>query len=162
MIAVAVKIAPLQKAGEFIRKVQDSPSKKIDAKHKRSVESLVRKQRRRIMSVQLHGVTVYNTTGSLAKLAEALWFGDAVQRYISSACLDIQKVYVIGRQILESDWTVFLTFANGWLLDMFRSIASGYATQLCRDVTTRACTVALNWALELTCWAHTSHSGHTL
>ena len=36
---------------------------------------------------------------------------DAVQRHTSGECLDIHKVYIIGRQILESDQTVFLTFA---------------------------------------------------
>ena len=41
---------------------------------------------------------------------------DAVERHISGECLDIHKVYIIGRQILESDRTVFLTFANGWML----------------------------------------------
>ena len=53
--------------------------------------------------------------------------------------------FIIGRQILESDLTLFLTFANGWmLLNMFRSINSGYVTQLCGDVTSKASTAALN------------------
>ena len=70
---------------------------------------------------------------------------DEEQRHSSGECLDIHKVYIIGRQILESDQTVFLTFANGWmLLNMFRSIASGYATPLCGDVTSKASTAALS------------------
>ena len=68
-----------------------------------------------------------------------------MQRHIRGECLDIHKVYIVGRQILESDRTVFLTFANGWmLLNMFRSIASGSATQLFRDVTSKTSTAALN------------------
>ena len=58
-----------------------------------------------------------------------------MERHISGECLDIHKVYIIGRQILESDLTVYLTFANGlMLLNMFRSIASG----ICFDLSLRA------------------------
>ena len=40
---------------------------------------------------------------------------------------------------------MFLTFANIFdLLNIFRSVASGYSTQLCGDVTSKASTVALN------------------
>ena len=60
-------------------------------------------------------------------------------------CLDLHKVYIIGRQILASDRTVFLTFANAFdLLNLFRSVASGYDTQLCGDVTPKASQATLN------------------
>ena len=53
--------------------------------------------------------------------------------------------FIIGRQILESGRNVFLTFADGWmLLNIIRYISSGYATQLCGDVTSKASTAALN------------------
>ena len=43
------------------------------------------------------------------------------------------------------DRTVFFTFANVFdLLNLFRSVASGYDTQLCGDVTSKASQAALN------------------
>ena len=52
---------------------------------------------------------------------------------------------LIGRQILASDRTVFLTFANAFdLLSLFRSVASGYDPQLCGDVTSKASQATLN------------------
>ena len=52
---------------------------------------------------------------------------------------------LIGRQILASDRTVFLTCANAFdLLNLFRSVASEYDTQLCGDVTSKASQAALN------------------
>ena len=60
-------------------------------------------------------------------------------------CLDLHKVYIIGRQILASDRTVFLTFANAFdLLNLFRSVASGYDTHLCGNVTSKASQATLN------------------
>ena len=45
----------------------------------------------------------------------------------------------------RADHTVFLTFANTFdLLNLFRSVASGYDTQLCCDVTSKALQAALN------------------
>ena len=83
MIATAVKIAPLQSAGELIRNVQNSPTKEIDAALRQSVVLLVRKDRREINTVLLEGVSLDNTVGSLAKLSDALWFGDAVRKHIA-------------------------------------------------------------------------------
>ena len=54
-------------------------------------------------------------------------------------------MYVVGRQFLASDRTVFLTFANTFdLLNFFRSVASGYDVQLQGDVTAKASQAALN------------------
>ena len=146
MIASAVKIAPLQTSGELIRDVQDSPTKKIDAKLKQSVSRLVRKERKRINKIILEGVPVDNTLGSLAALSDTLWFGKALEQHKAGNCIpDVHKVYVIGRQILASDRTVFLTFANPFdLLNLFRSVASGYDVQLQGDVTAKASQAALN------------------
>jgi hypothetical protein len=127
MIASAVKFAPLQTSGELIRNVQDSPTKKIDAKLKSCVTRFVRKQRTSINKIMLEGVPVDNTLGSLSALSDVLWFGKALERHKAGECIpDVHKVYVIGRQILASDRTVFFTFANPFgLLNMFRSVASG-------------------------------------
>ena len=119
LIATAVKITPLQSAGELIRNVQNSPTKEIDAALRQSVVRLVRKERREINTVLLEGAAVDNTVGSLAKLSDALWFCDAVRKHMAGECLDVFKVYIVGRQIMEEDRTVFLPFANVWnLLNM--------------------------------------------
>ena len=55
-------------------------------------------------------MTIDNTIGSLAALSETLWFGTALKAHVQGHCLDLHKVYIIGRQILASDRTVFLTF----------------------------------------------------
>ena len=145
LISSAVKLAPLQTSGELIRNVQDSPSKKIDAKLKASVTRLVRRERQNITKIQLDGVTVDNTLGSLSALSDSLWFGNALDQHKAGNCLDVHKVYIIGRQILAADRTVFFTFANVFdLLNLFRSVASGYDTQLCGDVTAKASQAALN------------------
>ena len=60
-------------------------------------------------------------------------------------CLDVFKVYIVGRQVMEEDRTVFLTFANVWnLLNIFGAVGSGYAVQLHGDVTFKASQAALN------------------
>ena len=141
LISSAVKLAPLQTSSELIHNVQDSPTKHIDAKLKGSVTRLVCKERKNITKIQLEGVTIDNTIGSLAALSETLWSGTAVKAHTRGQCLDLHKVFIIGCQILASDLTVFLTFANTFdLLNIFRSVASGYDTQLCgdRDVTSNA------------------------
>ena len=63
MIATAVKISPLQSAGELIRNVENSPTKEIDATLRQSVVHLVRKERREINTVLLEGVSADKTVG---------------------------------------------------------------------------------------------------
>ena len=106
LIASAVKLAPLQTSGELIRNVQDSPTKHIDAKLKGSITRLVRKERKKITKIQLEGVTIDNTIGSLAALSKSLWF----ERYW---CCPIKGRWLLANggiaitgnnQGLESTW----------------------------------------------------------
>ena len=78
LIASAVKLAPLQTSGELIYNLQESPTRHTDAKLKGSVTLLVRKEHKNITQIQLEGVTIDNTIGSLAALSETLWFGTAL------------------------------------------------------------------------------------
>ena len=55
--------------------------RQIDAALRQSVVRLVQKEWREINTVLLEGVSVDNTVGSLAKLSDALWFGDAVRKH---------------------------------------------------------------------------------
>ena len=118
LIATAVKLFPLQRSGELIRNNQDSPTKHIDAKLKASVTLLVRGERKNINKILLEDVTIHNTISSLAALSDAIWFGDSVKAHLKG---DVHKVYIIDRQILASERTVFLIFANTFdLLNVFR------------------------------------------
>ena len=83
MIASAVKVAHIQSPGKLIRNIRNSPTKEIDAALRKSVVRLVRKERRQINFMLLEGVAVDNTIGRLAKLADAIWFGDAVNKHIA-------------------------------------------------------------------------------
>ncbi len=106
---------------------------------------LVSKERKSLTAVALEGVEVNNTLGSLVKLAEVLWINTAFKKHKQGNCIDLFKPYVIGRQFLEADLTVFLSVATSWdLLSIFRSLAAGYLVQLQSDVTSKASTAALN------------------
>ena len=113
---------------------------KIEAKLKASVTRLARRERKNITKIQLDCVTVDNTLGSLSALSDSLWFGNALDQHKAGNCLDVHKVYIIGHQILAADRTVLITFANVFdLLNLFRSVASGYDTQLCCDGVSGGC-----------------------
>ena len=104
-ISKAVKYAPLQTGSELLRNVQDS-EEAIDYKMKRSVDRLVRKARSRIVNVSLEGIEIDNSVGSLSSLAEAVWIGDAIHKHKRDGpCLQLFKVYCIGKQSLGSDRT---------------------------------------------------------
>jgi len=144
-IAQAVRIAPTQTATALIRNIQDSPTKSSDPIMKKSVQRQVREQRGVINEVLFRGVTVTNKLSSLAALADAMWFGDALKQHQEGQCIDLFQVFVIGQQIMERDRTVMLTFANAWdLLNMWRAVASGYSVQLFGDVTHKASQAAFN------------------
>jgi hypothetical protein len=145
-IAHAVKIAPLQNASEYLRNVQDSPTKSIDHKYKNSVARLQRKQRKQIIAVTLDCVTVDNTLGSLAQLAEKLWICVAIHEHeVEGRCMDLFKTYVIGKQILDAEHTVFLTFANLFdTLNICRATGTGFGVQLQGDSTGKASNAVFN------------------
>ena len=79
-IASAVKVAPLQTATELIRNLQDSPTKELNPMMKKSVQRLVRRERKQINTVLLDNVEVDNTLGSISRLAEKMWMADAIEK----------------------------------------------------------------------------------
>jgi hypothetical protein len=92
------------------------------------------------VNVSLEGIEIDNTVGSLARLAEALWVGDAITKHKEGErCLELFKVYCIGKQTMSSDRTVFLTFTTVWnLLNFWRSVGTGFDVQLHGDVAATA------------------------
>jgi len=150
-IAEAVRIAPLQTATELMRNVQDSPTKSIDPRLKRSVERLVMKERRKIDSIVLEGVVITDQIGPLHSFTEKIWIGDARKAHHEGvesgnpACIPLHKVFCIGRAFNADECYTMLSFATPWtLLNFFRSIGSGYPVMLQGDVTGKASSLALN------------------
>ena len=66
----------------------------------------MRKQLEQIVNVLLDGVEIDSTLGSLSRLANAIWIVDAMEDHKQGVrCLDLFKVYCIGKQIMGSDRT---------------------------------------------------------
>ena len=61
--------------------VQDSPTKAIDAKLCKSVERAVRKERNRIITLELEGVKLDSSVKSMTELCEAMWMLNALDKH---------------------------------------------------------------------------------
>ena len=102
----AVKTAPMNTAAELIKNVQDSPTKQIDPKLKRSVTRLIRSERAKLLKVECDGVELTSDIGSLKRLADQIFLKSAVQQHIagvqSSApqCIDCFKTFCIGKAFI--------------------------------------------------------------
>jgi hypothetical protein len=145
-ITHAVKVAPLQNTLEILRKIEDCPTKSINHLNKNSITRLQQEQRRQIIAVTLDCVKVDNTVGSLAKLAEKIWIVEAIRDHqVEGQCVQRFKEYIIGKQIMDQDRTVFLKFANPFdVLNIWRAVWTGYDVQLQGDTTSKASSVAVN------------------
>ena len=125
--------------------LQDSPNKKIDPKLRKSVERAVRLERSKVVSYELEGVVLDSSVSSIVQLGEKLWIVDALRKHREGECIDLHKVFIIGRQAVARERYAMFTFSNVWnLLNMYRAIASGYSVTLQTDVTSKASTSAFN------------------
>ena len=126
--------------------IQDSPTKVIDPKQRKAVERAVRKERSKIVSLELDGVHLDSSVRSMQELSEKLWLLPALKAHDHEGlCIDLHKVYIIGRHTSVRDKFAFMCFSNVWnLLNMYRAIASGYSVTLQTDVTSKASTSAFN------------------
>ena len=66
-------------ASELIKNVQDSPTKQIDPKLKRSVTRLFRRKRAKLLKVECDGVELTSDVGFLKRLADTIFLKPAVQ-----------------------------------------------------------------------------------
>ena len=80
-----MKTAPINTASELIKNVQDSPTKQIDPKLKRSVTRLFRRKRAKLLKVECDGVELTSDVGSLKRLAYTIFLKPAVQQHIVRA-----------------------------------------------------------------------------
>ena len=139
-------MACAQTGRELLMNIQDSPTKVIDPKQRKAVERAVRKERSKIVSLELDGVHLDSSVQSMQELSEKLWLLPALKAHDKEGkCIDLHKVYIIGRHMSVRDKFAFLCFSNVWnLLNMYRAIASGYSVTLQTDVTSTASTSAFN------------------
>ena len=109
--------------------IQDSPTKVIDPKQCKAVERAVRKERSKIISLELDGVHLDSLVRSMQELSQKLWVIPVLKAHDDERlCIDLHKVYIIGRHTSVRDKYAFLCFSNVWnLLNMYRAIASGYS-----------------------------------
>ena len=69
LVATAVKLAPMNSASQLLMRVQDSPTKKIDAAMKNSAQRMIRQELSEISNVIHEGVEVTTELRSLKKLS---------------------------------------------------------------------------------------------
>jgi hypothetical protein len=97
----------------FQHRLKVFTTKSINHLNKNSITRLQQEQRRQIIAVTLDCVKVDNTVGSLAKLAEKIWIVEAIHDHqVEGQCAQRFKTYVIGKQIMDQDRTVFLKFES--------------------------------------------------
>ena len=146
-----MKTAPINTASELIKNVQDSPTKQIDPKLKRSVTRLFRRKRAKLLKVECDGVELTSDVGSLKRLADTIFLKPAVQQHIvrvqssTPQCIDCFKTFCIGKAFIGSERYVMLAFFNVFdLLNIVRCVAGDYSVILHGDVTSKASSSAFN------------------
>jgi hypothetical protein len=114
LAVAAVKVAPqpMQTGKQLLQNIEGWPSKAIDLTLSKSLARMVRKERKSLTAVALEGVDVDNTLGSLVKSADVLWIENAFKLHKQEKCIDLINSYVIGRQCVASDRTMFLSVAT--------------------------------------------------
>ena len=86
---------------------------------------------------------VEDTLRSLSRLSDKIWFENALDQRNAGKCMDLFRVYCIGRQFMTEGCAVIITFFFVWnLLNFWRSVSSGYKTQIAMDVTYKCSTAA--------------------
>ncbi len=104
----------MQTVKQLLQNLDGSPTKVIDRLLSKSVARLVRQERKSLTAIALEKVEDSNSVGSLAKLAEVLWIDNAFEPHKQGECIDLFQPFVIGRQVLDTDCTVFLSVATCW------------------------------------------------
>ena len=146
LIKTLVQVAPHSNASDLLRNVQNSPTKKIDHRLKKSIARQIRKERKSVNTVILGGVELDTTLGALSRVTDAVWLGTAVSKHQSGTkCIELHQVYVIGRQFDAADRMVMISVATPFsLMNIFRAVGTGYSVMIQGDVTGKASSSALN------------------
>ena len=79
---------------------------------KESVLYHIRKELRGISAYLLDDMEVDDTLGSLSRLSDKIWFKTALDQHNAGKCMDLFKVYYIGRQSMTEDSTVMISFSS--------------------------------------------------
>ena len=136
----AVRVAPLQSARALARNMSNlSPTKHVDWKQYKAVGRLVNKVRADLTSVQLCGLRVDSSHGSLHELCTSLDFPGKVIRHNDEADafhLDLFDPVCLHHEISAEHNLVIMVFSTPWMmLNHARAYNSGVPVQLVYDAT---------------------------
>ena len=144
-IAAAVRVAPNQTATSIRRNLGNfaSPTKDVAPELLPSVRRLVSKVRGDITRVNLHGVEVDGSYGSLTELCKAIDFRTLVERHNAADNeyhLDMFETVCIGHDIEADSNVIFIALTNIWMLcEIARIKNSNWALQIQGDGTFNLC-----------------------
>ena len=148
-IAAAVQTAPNQAPASIRRNLQnfDSPSKKVTPDLLPAVRRLVKNVRESITRVNLAGVEVDGSYGSLTQLCEAIKFRELIKRHNdpdNDYHIDMFETVCIGHDIEAETNVIFIALTNIWMLcEIARIKNSGWALQIQGDGTFKICAEAV-------------------
>jgi hypothetical protein len=136
----AVRVAPLQSAKALARNMSNlSPTKHVDWKQYKAVGRLVSKVRADLTSVQLCGLRVDSSHGSLHELCTSLHFPGKVIRHNDDADefhLDLFDPVCLHHEISAEHNMVIMVFSTPWMmLNHARAYNSGVPVQVVYDAT---------------------------
>ena len=136
----AVRVAPLQSAKALARNMSNlSPTKHVDWKQYKAVGRLLNKVRADLTSVQLCGLRVDSSHGSLHELCTSLDFPGKVIRHNDEADafhLDLFDPVCLHHEISAEHNLVIMVFSTPWMMrNHARAYNSGVPVQLVYDAT---------------------------
>ena len=149
-VSDAVTTAPNLSAAVLRRNLQmvDAPGSSIGTDLLRSVQYRVMTSRKKLNDAQMEGHGLNGSFGSLSKFAERLNFSHLIQRHNDpddDYHLDFFGPVVIGADILAQNDVVHLNITSQWFLcNAFRSIMTGWGSQLNGDATHEFCRTAVD------------------
>jgi len=144
-IAAAVRVAPNQTASSIRRNLGNfaSPTKEVTPQFLPSVRRLVSKVRDDITKVNLNGIEVDGSYGSLTELCKAIDFRKAVKRHNDPDVpyhIDMFETVCIGHDIDAGSNVLFMALTNIWMLcEIARIRNSNWALQIQGDGTFKLC-----------------------
>ena len=146
-ISDAIAIAPFSSAATIRRNLLMLPKEgcSIGTDKLRSIDYHARMARVRLTSDQLSGFEIEDTYGSYLRFAEQFSFRRLADQHndpLHEFHFDLYGPVVIGYDVKAHRNLLYLSISSIWfLLNIFRSYATGWATQLNGDATFNFCRV---------------------
>ena len=146
-ISDAIAIAPFSSAATIRRNLLMLPKEgcSIGTNKLRSIDYHARMARVRLTTEQLSGFEIEDTYGSYLRYAERFSFRRLADQHndpLHDFHFDLYDPVVIGYDVKAHRNLLYLSISSPWfLMNIFRSYATGWATQLNGDATFKFCRV---------------------